>query len=113
MTLRPFVIRRLELSAVALVIGVLLVGSVALNAQTYPPPPIVKDGTAILLRDYASLPLSGRGGSISSFGPNVNLSDQLGRVNFLRSEPSAAPLASSRFFVNDLNRNLYLLNRSD
>jgi hypothetical protein len=83
------------------------------GAQTYPPPPIVKDGTAILIQDYANLPLSGRGGSITSFGANVNTNDQLGRVNFLRSEPTNAALSSVRFFVNDLNRNLYILNRSN
>src|SRR5947207_10377509 len=61
---------------------------------------IAKDGTAIALVDYASVPLSGRTGT-------TNFSDQLGRVNFLRSEPTNAPLSAARLFVNDLNRNFY------
>lgn len=73
---------------------------------------ITKDVTAVLLEDYATLPLSGRGGSISDFGPHVDLNDQLSRPNFLRSEPADAPLSSSRLFVCDLNRHLYILDKS-
>jgi hypothetical protein len=65
---------------------------------------VAKDGTSIALQDYASLPLSGRTGT--------NFADQLGRVNFLRSEPTNAPLWASRFFVNDLNRNFYILDKT-
>lgn len=71
---------------------------------------IFKDGTAIALEDYASLPLSSR--TISTYPPATNYSDQLGRVNFQRSEPTNAPLSASRFFVNDLNRNLYILDKT-
>jgi len=67
---------------------------------------IAKGGTAVLLEDYAALPLSGR--AISS----IDFAGQLGRVNFLRSEPSDAPSSDERFFVNDLNRNLYILDAS-
>lgn len=73
---------------------------------------VFKGGAAVLLEDYATLPLSGRGGSITSFGPNVSFTDQLARPTFLRSEPANAPLASSRFFVTDLNRNLYILDKT-
>ena len=82
-------------------------------APAYPPAPITKDGTAVLLVDYATLPASGRGGSITDFSANVSYTDQLGRVNFLRSEPPDAPLASARFFVNDLSRNLSILTKSN
>jgi len=73
---------------------------------------VIKGGAAVLLEDYATLPLSGRGGSITSFGPNVNMSDQLARPTFIRSEPTNAPLSSARFFVTDLNRNLYILDKA-
>jgi len=74
---------------------------------------ITKGGLAVILEDYATLPVSGRGGSITSFGDNANYNDQLARQTFLRSEPANAPLADSRFFVTDLNRNLYLLDKSN
>lgn len=73
---------------------------------------VTKGGAAVVLEDYAQLPLSGRGGSVTSYGANVNLADQLARPTFIRSEPTNAPLASSRFFVTDLNRNLYLLDKN-
>ena len=50
-----------------------------------------------------SLPLSTR--TAGSYPPPINFADQLGRVNFLRSEPANAPESTFRFFVNDLNRN--------
>src|SRR5688572_11809621 len=70
-------------------------------------PQVTKDGTAVLLQDYASLPLSSR--TTSTYPPPINFASQLGRVNFLQSEPANAPQSQSRFFVNDMNRNLYLL----
>lgn len=73
---------------------------------------ITNNGAAVLLEDYATLPLSGRGGSITSFNPAPNMADQLARQTFLRSEPANAPLSASRFFVTDLNRNLYLLDKT-
>jgi hypothetical protein len=72
-------------------------------------PQITKDGTAVLLQDYASLPLSSR--TTGSYPSPINLAGQLGRVNFLRSEPANTPQSSSRFFVNDMNRNLYILDK--
>ncbi|HXG47210.1 MAG TPA: PQQ-dependent sugar dehydrogenase, partial [Methylomirabilota bacterium] len=80
----------------------------------YPPgPQIARDGTTVWLVDYVRVPPSRRGGSISNFAPPPDYSNQLARVNFLRSEPVDAPLAAARFFVNDLNRNLYILRRAD
>ncbi|MFO1488829.1 MAG: PQQ-dependent sugar dehydrogenase [Verrucomicrobiota bacterium] len=73
---------------------------------------ITKGGAAVVLEDYAQLPLSGRGGSFTSFGANVNLADQLARPTFIRSEPTNAPLSGTRFFVTDLNRNLYILDQT-
>jgi hypothetical protein len=74
-------------------------------------PQITKDGTAVALQDFASVPVSSR--TTGSYPPATNYASQLGRVNFLRSEPTNAPLWASRFFVNDLNRNLYLLDRTN
>lgn len=73
---------------------------------------VTNGGAAVVLEDFATLPLSGRGGSLTSFGANVNLADQLARPTFIRSEPTNAPLSNSRFFVTDLNRNLYILDKN-
>jgi hypothetical protein len=86
------------------------VGTRTAWAQYPAGPQITKDGTAVLLQDYASLPLSSR--TTGSYPPAIDFASQLGRVNFLRSEPANAPLSSSRFFVNDLNRNLYILDKT-
>ena len=79
-------------------------------AQYPSAPQIGKDGTAVLLEDYASVPLSSK--TTSGYPPPINFADQLARVNVLRSEPANAPHASSRFFVNDSNRNLYILDKA-
>src|SRR5437764_5572769 len=71
---------------------------------------ISKDGTAVRIEEYASLPLSSR--TTSTYPPAINFSGQLGRVNFLHSEPSGSPGSQSRVFVNDLNRNLYILDQT-
>src|ERR1700748_865569 len=61
---------------------------------------VSKDGTALLLEDYVALPLSsGTHGGVAK--ATVDYKGQLGRVSSMRSEPSNAPLSSSRFFVND------------
>jgi hypothetical protein len=72
---------------------------------------VSKDGTAVLLEDYATLPASSptRGGA--SDRP-VDYKGQLGRVNSMRSEPSNAPLANSRLFVNDESGTLYILDKN-
>lgn len=87
-----------------------LASTPAAHAQYPTGPQIAKDGTAVSIEDYASLPLSSR--TTGSYPPPINFSDELGRVNFLRSEPRSAPLSASRFFVNDPNRNLYILDKT-
>jgi hypothetical protein len=94
-----------------LVLGALLLASLTVGTHTawaqYPSgPQITKDGTTVWMQDYASLPLSSTG----TF--NGQTTDQLARVNFLRSEPANAPQSSSRFFVDDLNANLYILDKA-
>ncbi|MBI4459886.1 MAG: PQQ-dependent sugar dehydrogenase [Acidobacteria bacterium] len=76
---------------------------------------IKKDGTAVLVEDYASLPLS----SLRlapwvdrPYPPPVNMQGQLGRVNMLRAEPPDAPRSSARFFVVDQNGVLYILDKT-
>ena len=54
---------------------------------------------ALELQDYASLP-------ITADNTNTNTRAQLARVNFLRDEPGGR-----RFFVNDLNGPLYILDK--
>ena len=80
------------------------------NAQYPAAPQIAKDGTAVSIEEYASLPLSSR--TTTTYPPPINFSGQLGRVNFLRSEPASSPGAIERLFVNDLNRNLYILDKA-
>ncbi len=84
--------------------------STGLSAQYPFGPQVAKDGTAVLLQDYVSLPASSR--TSGSYPPPIDFADQLGRVNFLRSEPADAPESPVRFFVNDLNRNLYILEKA-
>ena len=67
-----------------------------------------KDGTAVMLEDYANPPLS----NATHSGANTAAIDyklQLGRVTSMRAEPANAPLASSRTFVNDQSGTLYIL----
>src|ERR1700691_5145713 len=72
---------------------------------------ITKDGTAILVEDYANPPLSSPLEGHAYPAP-IDYQGYLARVNALRSEPANAPLASSRFFVVDMNGVLYTLDKS-
>jgi hypothetical protein len=69
---------------------------------------VSKDGTAVMLEDYANPPLS----NATHSGANATAIDyklQLGRVTSLRAEPPTAPLAASRIFVDDQSGTLYIL----
>jgi Glucose / Sorbosone dehydrogenase len=69
---------------------------------------IGKDGTAVLLEDYATPPLT----NATHSGANTSAIDyklQLGRVTALRAEPANAPLAASRIFVDDQSSTIYIL----
>src|ERR1700722_17678587 len=74
-------------------------------------PQITKDGTAILVEDYANPPLSSAMGD-HAYPPPIDYKGMLARVNSLRSEPANAPLASTRFFIADMNGNLYTLDKA-
>jgi len=79
---------------------------------TYPTgPTIAKDGTTILLENYANAPHSSR--TLTTYPPALNRNDQLSRINFMRAEPTNAPGFGSRFFVCDLNRNLYIVPKAN
>jgi len=90
--------------------GFLLMLALSATWAQYPSgPQVKKDGTAILIRDYASLPLPDPGAPAI---PKPALIDgQLARVNFMRPEPAGAPGSSSRFFVNNMDGTLYILEK--
>jgi hypothetical protein len=84
----------------------------AQNPLQYPAKSEVnKDGTAILIEDYATPPLSSAMMN-QPYPPPIDYHGQLGRVVSLRSEPADAPLSSTRFFVADMNGNLYILDKA-
>ena len=72
---------------------------------------ITKDGTALLVVDYANPPLSSPMGD-HAYPPPIDYKGMLARVNALRSEPANAPQAANRFFVADMNGNLYILDKA-
>lgn len=90
---------------------ILLASAAALFAQYPSRSQIGKDGTTVLLEDYANLPLSSptHGGASARA---IDYKGQLGRVTSLRSEPAKAPLANTRFFVNDQSSTIYVLDRN-
>ncbi len=93
---------------IALLLGLFLTLPV-IRAQYPSAPQVTKDGTALLLQDYASLPLSSL--TKDSYPAPVDYHDELARVNTLHSEPADAPRSSSRFFVNDANGVFYILDK--
>src|ERR1700691_4029614 len=54
------------------------------------------------IRDYVTMPMTGQ---VDGKGQNLGL---LARINFLREEPGGK---RKRFFVNDLNGPLYILDK--
>jgi hypothetical protein len=82
-------------------------------SQEYPHgPQITKDGTAVLVEDYASLPISTARKEAAPYPPPIDYSVQLGRATSFHSEPDDAPLAKKRFFVADQNGVLYILDKA-
>ena len=100
------------LRATVLIATTLASASLADADVVYPAgPTITKDGTTILLENYANAPFSFR--TLTVFPPVPNYNDQLSRINFMRSEPTTAPGFGSRYFVCDLNRNLYIVPKAN
>lgn len=95
--------------SVRLYILLAMVAGASLARAQYPSSPqVFKDGTAVAIQEYATLPVSTRGPT----NPVPPYTIYLARANFLRSEPAPAPNASNRFFVIDMNRNFYFLDKS-
>lgn len=96
-------------------IGLVLLGCLAsvpvVFAQYPSKSQISKDGTSVLLEDYANAPLSSptHAGKDST---EIDFKSQLGRVTSMRSEPADASLAASRFFVDDQSGTLYVLDKA-
>ena len=83
--------------------GALLLAFAFARPFAVQPPPRL----ALELQDYAALP-------ITADNTDANTRAQLARVNYLRDEPSfnaPAGAGGRRFFVNDLNGPLYLLDK--
>ncbi len=72
---------------------------------------VTKDGTTVVIEDYATVPRS----SLMRNGPYPAPFDprgQMNRVNGIASEPADAPQSAARFFVNDQNGVLYTLDKN-
>jgi hypothetical protein len=95
-------------------LGIILLGCLAsapLALAQYPSQSTIsKDGTSVLLEDYANPPLSSP--THAGKAPGIDFKAQLGRVNSLRSEPAGAPLSASRFFVDDQSGTIYILDKA-
>jgi len=85
----------------------MVAGASFARAQYPATPQVFKDGTAVAIEEYATLPVSTRGPT----NPVPPYMIYLARANFLRPEPGDAPNASNRFFVIDMNRNFYILDK--
>ena len=96
---------------VLLVFAACLIFVLTAHAQYPASSQVSKDGTSVQLEDYATLPLSSPTKTV--YPPTIDYAYHLARVNFLHSEPTNAPAASSRFFVADSNRNLYILDKTN
>jgi hypothetical protein len=86
----------------------LFAGAIRAHAQYPSTPQVFKDGTTIAIEEYAMLPVSTRGPT----NPVPPYNIYLARANFLRSEPAPAPNTLNRFFVIDMNRNFYILDKN-
>jgi hypothetical protein len=103
--------REVRLAKIGIGFG-LLAGILAAAPATFAQYPsqsqVSKDGTAVMLEDYANPPLS----NATHSGANMAAIDyklQLGRVTSMRAEPANAPLVAKRIFVNDQSSTLYIL----
>jgi hypothetical protein len=97
---------------VCLLVLISLAGATTALAQYPTQSQVSKDGTAVLLEDYAELPRSSpTHGSATTAPTNANIEGQLGRATSLRSEPAKAPLSASRFFIIDESATIYIFDK--
>ena len=103
--------RRRGFHSWSVLVAGIVVSATVLFAQYPSRSQVSKDGAAVLLEDYVSLPISSptHGGATSHA---IDYKAQLGRVTSLRSEPANAPLTNSRFFVDDQSSTLYILDKA-
>lgn len=95
----------------SLSLGVILLYSGSTAHAQYPATSqIAKDGTAILVEDYADMPPSSPMKE-GVYPAKIDSTEQLARVNALRSEPADVPTSATRFFVADNNGILYILDK--
>ena len=80
----------------ATLIGSVLLALAVVRPLAVPPAPT---RLALELQDYAALP-------VTADNTNTNTRAQLARVNYMRDEPGGR-----RLFVNDLNGQLYILDK--
>ncbi len=91
--------------------GALLIAHALPAWAQYPAAPqIVKDGTTVLIEDYASLPFSSLRLD-GAYPAAIDHRGQLGKANVLVQEPADAPHARARLFVVGQNGVLYILDR--
>ncbi|MBI4465270.1 MAG: PQQ-dependent sugar dehydrogenase [Acidobacteria bacterium] len=91
----------------------LILMSLPIASAQYPPTfQLFKNGAAVMMEDYASLPLSSLREKDGPYPPPVNKQGQLARANKMTSEPPDAPQSASRHFFPDQNGNLYILDKA-
>ncbi len=102
---------RFGFSLLAVILTSAAIASAQYSLQYPTKSQVSKNGTTVLLEDYANPPLSSmtHGGMAAG---EINFKGQLGRMNSLRSEPANAPLSASRFFVDDQSGTLYILDKA-
>ena len=88
-------------------IALVAAGAAMAQSITYPTAPQITDRDVpgqirIRLQDYATAP-------DTATSATDRTAAQVARINFMRSEPANAPDYASRYFVPDLNGNLYTL----
>ncbi|MFM2295847.1 MAG: hypothetical protein RLZZ350_2260, partial [Verrucomicrobiota bacterium] len=84
----------------------------ASNTGLFPAGPVItKSGLTVTLTNFATSPFSSR--TLTVYPPVFATNGQLSRINFMRAEPTNVVARTSRFFVCDNNRNLYIVDKTN
>lgn len=106
--MKPDLSNKTDSTAAVLITAAVLCLSAHSSTAAYPSAPeIRKSSLVVALEDYAVAPLSSR--TLLEYPPRLNPAGPLARINFLRQEAVLQGMPHQRFFVCDLNRNLYIL----